>query len=209
MSVLDDPKLERLLATLHARSDEQAAALASFDERRAGGLKPPTEDEVRIFRADKFVALDRNKAELCYQLCRANGARRIVEIGTSYGVSTIYLAAAVRDNIRNAGGTGVVIGTEYEPRKANAARANFEAAGLSRFIDLREGDLRETLKEIGAPMDFVLMDVWIAMARPAIELVAPHLDTARSWSATIRSVTATRTRTISRSSMTLRMASAP
>jgi predicted O-methyltransferase YrrM len=175
MSVLDDPVLERLLAALHARSDEQVAALASFDERRAGGLNPPSDDEARAFRSDKFVALDRNKAELCYQLCRANGARRIVEIGTSFGVSTIYLAAAVRDNIRDAGGTGVVIGTEYEPRKASAARANFEAAGLSRLIELREGDLRETLKELVAPIDFVLMDVWIAMARPAIELAAAHL----------------------------------
>jgi predicted O-methyltransferase YrrM len=177
MGVLHDPELERLLATLHARSDEQAAALARFDERRAGGLDPPSEDDVAAFRRDKLVALDRNKAEFCYQLCRANDARRIVEIGTSYGVSTIYLAAAVRDNIQIAGGTGVVIGTEYEPRKASAARANLETAGLSRLINLREGDLRETLKEIDAPVDFVLMDVWIAMARPAIELVAPHLKT--------------------------------
>ena len=78
----------------------------------------PTEDEIKDFRSDKLVALDRDKAEFCYQLCRATNARRIVEVGTSYGVSTLYLAAAVRDNIRAAGGDGVVIGTEYEPRKA-------------------------------------------------------------------------------------------
>ncbi|MGZ3339103.1 MAG: O-methyltransferase, partial [Reyranella sp.] len=111
----------------------------------------------------------------CYQLCRAGNARRIVEIGTSYGVSTLYLAAAVRDNTRTSGGDGVVIGTEYEPAKAEAARAHFAEAGLSRFIDLREGDLRQTLKKIDGPVDFVLMDIWIAMARPALELVAPHL----------------------------------
>ena len=46
---------------------------------------------------------------------------------------------------------------------------------MSQFIDLREGDLRETLKEIDGPVDFVLVDIWIAMARPALELVAPHL----------------------------------
>src|SRR5207245_20585 len=138
-----------------------------------------TEDEVKAFRSDKLVALDRNKAEFCYQLCRASNARRIVEAGTSYGVSTLYLAAAVRDNVRATGGDGVVIGTEYEPTKAAAARAHFDEAGLSRFIDLREGDLRETLKQIEGPVDFMLVDIWIAMARPALDLVAPPLRPGR------------------------------
>jgi predicted O-methyltransferase YrrM len=81
----------------------------------------------------------------------------------------------VRDNIRASGGEGVVIATEYEPQKARAARAHFEQAGLSRYIDLREGDLRETLRQIDGPVDFMLMDIWISMARPALELVSPHL----------------------------------
>jgi predicted O-methyltransferase YrrM len=125
--------------------------------------------------ADKMVALDPAKAELCHLLCRALGARRVVEVGTSYGVSTLYLAAAVRDNCARTGGQGVVIGTEYEPAKAAAARSNYAAAGLSEFIELREGDLRETLKSLEGPIDFVLMDIWTEMARPAIELIAPHL----------------------------------
>lgn len=178
MSVLHDPKLERLLAELHARSDEQLAELRSYDAERVNQAQAGVEDEaarLKAFRSDKLVALDRDKAELCYLLCRAGNARRVVEIGTSYGVSTLYLAAAVRDNLSAAGGEGIVIGTEYEPAKARAARANFAKAGLSRFIELREGDLRETLKRIDGPVDFMLVDVWIAMARPALELVAPHL----------------------------------
>ena len=175
MSVLHDPDLERLLSALHARSDAQVAAMRRFEAERASAGQPTTADQIKAFRSDKLVALDRDKAELCYQLCRAGDARRIVEIGTSYGVSTLYLAAAVRDNVGAAGGAGVVIGTEYEPDKAAAARTHFEAAGLSRFIDLREGDLRETLKQIDGPVDFMLVDVWIAMARPALELVTPHL----------------------------------
>jgi predicted O-methyltransferase YrrM len=174
MSVLRDPELERLLAGLHARSDEQVAALRSYAEQ-AEEAQPPAASEVKAFLSDKLVALDRDKAEFCYQLCRANNARRIVEIGTSYGVSTLYLAAAVRDNIRATGGDGAVIGTEYEPEKARAARAHFEQAGLSGFIELREGDLRETLTGIVGPVDFMLVDIWIPMARPALELVAPHL----------------------------------
>jgi predicted O-methyltransferase YrrM len=173
LSVLHDPELELLLDALHRRSDEQAALLRNFEAERTG--KAPTEDEIREFRSDKLVALDRDKAEFCYQICRAIDARRVVEIGTSFGVSTLYLAAAVRDNVRAGGGSGVVIGTEYEPAKASAARTHFERAGLSRFIDLREGDLRETLADLDGSVDFVLVDIWIAMSRVALELVSRHL----------------------------------
>jgi predicted O-methyltransferase YrrM len=192
----------RLLADLHARSDQQIAEMASFYAQRSAQVPSTAEHEaaeLKAFRRDKLVALDRDKAEFCYQLCRAGNARRIVEAGTSYGISTLYLAAAVRDNLRAAGGAnlraagddnshaasgdnsraasgdGVVIGTEYEPEKARAARAHFAQAGLSDFIELREGDLRETLRQIDGPVDFMLVDIWIPMARPALELVAPHL----------------------------------
>jgi predicted O-methyltransferase YrrM len=172
MGSLHDPELERFLAILHARSNDQGVATRSFYDDR---VEPPTDDEVKAFRSDKLVALDQDKAEFCYQLCRANNARRIIEIGTSYGVSTLYLAAAVRDNVCAAEGEGMVIGTEYEPMKAQAAREHIAMAGLSSFVDLREGDLRETLKKIDGPVDFVLVDIWLRMARPALEIVAPHL----------------------------------
>jgi hypothetical protein len=58
MSVLHDPALERLLAALHARSDEQIAALQRFFAQRADAAQPPTEAEIKVFRSDKFVALD-------------------------------------------------------------------------------------------------------------------------------------------------------
>jgi predicted O-methyltransferase YrrM len=178
MSVLHDPLLERLLAKLHEESDAQTQAIREhYDERNVAADRPPAEQAARTkaFLRDKLYALDRDKAEFCYQICRAIDARRIVEIGTSYGVSTLYLAAAVRDNVRAADGGGVVIGTEYEPEKARAARSHFEQAGLSGFIDLREGDLRETLHRIDGRVDFMLVDIWIPMARPALELVARHL----------------------------------
>jgi len=169
MSVLHDPELEKLLARLHDKSDEQREAM------RAHAATESDPARIKAFRSDKLVALDRDKAEFCYQICRAIGARRIIEIGTSLGVSTLYLAAAVRDNLRAGGGEGIVIGTEYEPGKAQAARDHFAKAGLARYIDLREGDLRETLKKIEPPVDFVLVDIWISMARTALEMVAPHL----------------------------------
>jgi predicted O-methyltransferase YrrM len=178
MTILNDPNLERLLDRLHERSDAQSSAIREHFAERDRAVGRPQEDQAALtktFLTDKIYALDRDKAAFCYQLCRAIDARRVVEIGTSYGVSTLYLAAAVRDNVRAGGGNGIVIGTEYEPEKVRAARMHFSEAGLSSFIDLREGDLRETLRQIEGPVDFMLVDIWIPMARPALELVAPHL----------------------------------
>ena len=178
MSALPDPKLAAMLDRLHARSAEEAKGLASFfgERAREGTLDwNAFDDRTNQFLSDKLVALDRDKAEFCYELCRSLRAKRVVEAGTSFGVSTLYLAAAVRENARQDGGRGVVIGTEYEPAKARAARAHFAEAGLADFIDLREGDLRETLARIEGPVDFALIDIWTPMARPALERISPHL----------------------------------
>ena len=174
-SPLNDPKLEALLDRLHAQSDAQGDETNAYFARRAqeGTLDQENlfDDDVHRFFSNEMVALDRDKAEFCYQLCRSLRATRIVEAGTSFGVSTLYLAAAVRDNqVEN----GVVIGTEYEPKKVKIARANFKEAALGDFIDLREGDLRQTLQDVGGPVDFMLVDIW-EVALAALERVSPSL----------------------------------
>jgi predicted O-methyltransferase YrrM len=171
-------RIDAMVDRLYVQSASQNEALASYFSARAeaGDIDWNAFDErANQFLSDKLVALDREKAEFCYQVCRALRAKRVVEAGTSFGVSTLFLAAAVRDNLRGRGEGGIVIGTEYEPEKAKAARANFAEAGLSGLIDLREGDLRETLVDVGGPVDFMLIDIWTPMARPALELVAPSL----------------------------------
>jgi predicted O-methyltransferase YrrM len=177
MGVLGDPALQALVDRLQEKSAAQDGELGAYFGRRAraGDLDWNRFDQdAHRFLADKLVALEPIKAEFCHLLCRALRARRVVEVGTSHGVSTLYLAAAVRANL-GPGERGVVIGTEHEPDKAAAARANFAAAGLESLIDLREGDLRQTLTAIEGPVDFVLMDIWTEMVRPALELIAPRL----------------------------------
>ena len=173
MSILNDPKLDALLDALHAQSDGQYGAMEEYFGRRAreGTLDwKHMDDETHAFFRDKMVALEKDKAEYCYLLCRALRAERVVEAGTSFGVSTLYLAAAVRDN-----GGGTVIATEHEPTKAKVARANFSAAGLTDHIDLREGDLAQTLQNIDGPIDFLLLDIWTEAVMPAVKHVAPRL----------------------------------
>jgi predicted O-methyltransferase YrrM len=177
--------IDGLLDRLYSRHVAQNDAMETyFTARAADGSLDWNQFDARTneFLKDKLVALDRSKAEFCYHVCRALRARRIVEAGTSFGVSTIFLAAAVRDNLRQEteahdshGQSGVVIGTEYEPEKAALARGHFAEAGLADFVDLREGDLRETLVDVEGPVDFMLIDIWTPMARPAISLIAPHL----------------------------------
>jgi len=182
-SQLLGPRAGTVVQRLHAASDRQFWAMAArfvlgsiYHRFRGDGTDFTVTPRGKRLLSDKLVALDPDKAALCYLLCRSLGARRVVEAGTSFGVSTIYLASAVRDNVQATGGDGgIVIGTEHEPAKAAAARQNFDEAGVSEWIDLREGDLRETLKEIDGPVDFMLADIWIPMALPALKLVAPRM----------------------------------
>lgn len=176
LSTLNDPKVKTLLDRLHAQSDAQSREINEYY-----ALREQTGDtdwrffdaDMHSFFADKLVALDRDKAEFCYHLCRSLQARRVVEAGTSFGISTIYLAAAIRDNQVQ---DGIVIATEKDPAKAKAALQNFEKAGLSEFIDLRVGDLRATLQDIGGEIDFMLVDIW-EVAQPALAIVSPCLRT--------------------------------
>jgi predicted O-methyltransferase YrrM len=178
------PPIDNLLDRLYAQNAAQNDALTAYFTARAAEKSLDWnrfDERTNEFLRDKLVALDRSKAEFCYHVCRALRARRVVEAGTSFGVSTLFLAAAVRDNLRletrglDGGGPGGVIGTEYEPEKAKIARRHFAEAGLADLIDFREGDLRDTLRVVEGPVDFMLIDIWTPMAQPALMLVAPRL----------------------------------
>ncbi|CVK93758.1 related to O-methyltransferase [Fusarium mangiferae] len=125
---------------------------------------------------DKFVALDPDKCAYVYLLLRSMKARFVVEAGTSFGVSTIYLALAVSQNTGSQ--PGKVIATENEPTKAAKARKYWSQAGddIEKFIELREGDLRETLKtDLPEQVDFLLLDIWTPLALPTLKLVKPQM----------------------------------
>ncbi|RAH68769.1 O-methyltransferase [Aspergillus aculeatinus CBS 121060] len=181
-----------LLANLHKRSLDQEALLSKtgkvFSSSILGELQDqdptitttpanPKEQFDRLM-LDKFIALDQDKCQFTYQLVTAMGATNIVEAGTSFGVSTIYLALAVAKTTSRTGKPGMVIATEKEASKAAAARGYWAQCGpeVERHIDLREGDLLETLKD-GLPeeIDLLLLDIWSALALPTLQTVLPRL----------------------------------
>lgn len=98
------------------------------------------------------------------------GASTIVEFGTSFAISTLYLAAAVRDN-----GGGQVIGSEIERSKWERARAHLNEGGLDDCVDVRLGDALETLKNVPEPIDLVLLDGWKDLYLPVLELLKPRM----------------------------------
>jgi predicted O-methyltransferase YrrM len=152
------PLLERLFAEADAPGAAFRAALAEIDpaERQRLGNSTDPADYLRFygFAKDAYLAVSRATAELLYMLVRATNAHQVVEFGTSFGISTLHLAAGLRD-----GSGGRVIATEFEPTKAARARENFVAAGLDDLIDLREGDALQTLShDLPAQIDMVLLD---------------------------------------------------
>jgi predicted O-methyltransferase YrrM len=102
-----------------------------------------------------YMPISRQGGELLYILVRASRPNTIVEFGTSYGISTIYLAAAVADN-----GRGRVVSTELSKAKVLAARANLEEARLADRVTILLGDAMTTLNDFPGPIDLVLLDGW-------------------------------------------------
>jgi predicted O-methyltransferase YrrM len=123
-------------------------------------------------RADLYgqapIAVTHEVGELLYVL--ALGRRMVVEFGTSLGVSTIYLASAIRD-----AGDGVVITTEFQPDKAARAAANLAEAGLADVVELRVGDALETLRDLDGPVDLLFLDGWNDLYLQVLEALEPHL----------------------------------
>ena len=174
-TVEGSPRVLKLLDELHTEQQEKynfwiilyyrlKYALFHFILRRADVTVSSLVDE---YGGGRFVALERDKSELVDLLARAQQARVIVEAGTSYGVSTIYLALAVGQNVKSAAGSIArsdlprkVIATEKEPTKAAEARKHWSLASdeVKPWIELREGDLLETLKENLPEVDMLLLD---------------------------------------------------
>ncbi|KAL8283185.1 hypothetical protein RQP46_005963 [Phenoliferia psychrophenolica] len=117
-----------------------------------------------------------------YLILRAMGAERVVEAGTSYGVSLLWLLAAVTTNAELSGKTGAVVyGTENEPKKAELARGHVrEAFGgqIPPQLSLLEGDLLKTLPEANIEdrsIDCLLLDIWAPLSLPTLKIVLPKL----------------------------------
>ena len=178
MNTLASPPVSDLLTQLYADADETSATLRRMfgqltPEERVARMADRNADYRGFYHLAKEIHMPVSPAtgKLLYMLARATRARTIVEYGTSFGLSTLHLAAALRDN-----GGGLLIGTEFEPTKLAHARGNLARAGLADLVEIREGDALETLsRDLPDSIDVVLLDGHKALYPEILALVAPRL----------------------------------
>lgn len=177
MTTLTTSPCSTVVASLFAAADESESRLAqrrdSFSQAELAGLMTSTENYRSLYESlgEFHLAVSRDTAHLLYILARSIRARVIVEFGTSFGVSTVHLAAALRDN-----GGGRLVGSEFEPVKVDQARRNIAAAGLEDLVEIRAGDALETLAgPVPGPIDLLLLDGAKGLYPKILALLEPHL----------------------------------
>jgi len=167
------PLLDRLFGEDEAARDVIRAAVADLsDADRTKMMQSKTDYRDLYHRLkDAPLAVSRETGHLLYMLARSSRARTIVEFGTSFGISTLHLAAGLRDN-----GGGRLITSEFEPSKAARARDNLSAGGLIDLVEIREGDALKTLSaDLPDTIDLVLLDGAKALYPEILDLVEGHL----------------------------------
>jgi len=190
------PLLERLFEEADASEAELETAAADLsDEERTRLMRSRTEYRDLYARLKNMpLAVSRETGALLYMLARSSCARTIVEFGTSFGISTLHLAAALRDN-----GGGHLITSEFEPSKAARARHNLTTGGLIDLVEIREGDALQTLSvDLPETIDLLLLDgakslypeilnLVESRLRPGAIIVADNADHSPDYLAHVRS----------------------
>jgi len=167
------PLLDRLFEQADAASAATDAAVADLSDEEQGRLMRSKTAYADLYGRLKNVplAVSRETGALLYMLARSSSARTIVEFGTSFGISTLHLAAALRDN-----GGGRLITSEFEPSKAARARDNLTAGGLIDLVEIREGDALQTLSvDLPDTVDLLLLDGAKALYPEILSLVESRL----------------------------------
>jgi len=115
-----------------------------------------------------YLPISKKQGDFLQQLVVNNDCKNVIEFGTSFGISTIYLADAVRET------GGKVITTELIESKAQRAIQNITNAGLSDFVDVRVGDAMKTLEKLDEPIDFLFLDGWKDLYLPLFKMLEPR-----------------------------------
>lgn len=157
-TVKGDAAFEHVHATYRKRMAEENAL--------AAGLSGP---EMYVRRNEFLLPVGEEVAALLQNLVIGLRAQVIVEVGTSYGYSTLFLAAAAR----HVGGK--LITYEIAAEKQAYAREQIAAAGLSDVVEWRLGDAVALLSSQPGPVDFVLLDLWKDLYVPCFDALYPKL----------------------------------
>ncbi|KZB79180.1 O-methyltransferase [Amycolatopsis regifaucium] len=169
-TALDEPKVRRVLDRIGARNGWNSGEEPALDRLLRGtDAQPEPGDVLEVYRDGAFASPP-EIGLLLYSAVRSIKPDVVVELGTSYGFSTLHIAAAMRDN-----GHGTVFTSEIDPRKARDASWNFTAAGLHSHVRLLLGDAATSLKGFGEQVDLVYLDSWVGSYLDALTVLRPAL----------------------------------
>ncbi|ELX13522.1 putative methyltransferase protein [Janthinobacterium sp. HH01] len=164
------PLLERLFAEADAATSPAMKTMSREERERLLRSKTEYLDFYTRLK-DLWLPVSRETGALLYMLARSTRARNVVEFGTSFGISTLHLAAALRDN-----GGGLVISSEFEPSKVQRARAHVDQAGLADLVEIRDGDALTTLaNQLPDAIDLLLLDGAKSLYNDVLSLVEARL----------------------------------
>ncbi len=175
MNTYSSDKIQSLLKRLHAdaRATDEAF-IARYEQMTDAERESIQSDHKRFYglARDAYLPVGEDLGRLLYLLVRSTRAKSLVEFGTSFGLSTIYLAAALRDN-----GGGRLVTYELEPSKSQRAQIHLAEAGLSDFVDFQIGDALDLLAHgPAAPVDFLLLDGAKPLYLQILKLLEPRLQ---------------------------------
>jgi predicted O-methyltransferase YrrM len=153
-----DEKVEAVLKEYNQRMEEEDVRMRSLAP--AEGMK---------FRDEFLLSVGAETAIFLNTLIKSAQSKTILEVGTSYGYSTIWLGEAAKAN------NSFVISLENSPEKANYAKQQIKKAGLADFVEIRVGDALESLAKANEMFDFVLLDIWKELYVPCFDLFYPKL----------------------------------
>ena len=174
---LDEQEVKNVLSHLHGEARKDFWQFSKFGflifkdlftgKKRILSRDPGTRSHA--FRKI-YISVGEQEGKFLYFIAKSVRARNIIEFGTSFGISTIYLAAAVKDN-----GGGRVISTEIEAEKVEEARDNIRRAGLEDIVEIRLGDAAETLQTVDTGIDMLFLDGWKQLYLPLVKQLSKHL----------------------------------
>jgi len=164
------PLLDRLFAQAAAATSPAMAQISREERERLMHSKTEYLDFYGRLKG-LWLPVSRETGTLLYMLARSAKVHSVVEFGTSFGISTVHLAAALRDN-----GGGHLISSEFEPSKVAQARKHLIEAGLADLVEIREGDALKTLASaLPDSVDLLLLDGAKALYGDVLDLVENRL----------------------------------
>lgn len=174
MTTLDTAPVAPLLERLFLEADAATSpAMASVrrDERERMMHSKTEYLQLYTLMKDLWLPVSPETGTLLYMLARSTRAKNIVEFGTSFGISALYLAAALRDN-----GGGRLVTSEFEPSKVARSRQHITEGGLIDLVEIREGDALKTLStNLPETVDILLLDGAKPLYPEILELVEGSL----------------------------------